>query len=49
MIKKEAPEEIEAIRRKLIEAEKSGFSNRTPEKTRQDSKRKLKCNFSSSK
>lgn len=42
IIEKESLSEIEAIRSKLIEAEKSGFSKRSPEKIRQHAKGKLK-------
>ncbi len=42
IIEKETPAEIEAIQKKLIEAEKSGFSKRTAEKIRLDAKRKLR-------
>jgi antitoxin ParD1/3/4 len=34
--------EVETIRAKLIAAEQSGFSNRTPEQIRHDAKAKLK-------
>lgn len=36
--------EIHAIREKLIRAEQSGLSNRTPEQIRQEAKKKLKEN-----
>ncbi len=46
LIRKEQSQaaEIEAIRAKLIEAEKSGFSDRTPDQIRQAVQKRLKEN-----